>query len=90
MGDKAGHFFLIGSLAYLFNRARAWRAVTLGCWRVQWGGLIILVLITLEECSQVWIPQRSFDLKDLLANYAGILAAQVCSRSAPPAEGPSA
>jgi hypothetical protein len=80
LGDKAGHFFLIGSLAALLNYALRWRTTSLGPMRPQLGGLIIAGLMTLEECSQIWIATRSFDLTDLLANYAGILCAEWLAR----------
>lgn len=72
-GDKFGHFFLIGLLSLLIN-------LSLGCARFElWGinffkgSIIVLVIITLEEFSQVFIPSRSFDLGDLAANTLGIL-----------------
>jgi VanZ family protein len=72
--DKAGHFLLLGALAFTLNLA-------LGCRRLrqfprlQIGGLLVALAITVEEISQVWIPTRTFDLLDLAANYAGILCA---------------
>jgi polysaccharide biosynthesis protein VpsQ len=36
------------------------------------GCLIIAVAMTIEEFSQIWIPNRTFDLMDLAANYLGI------------------
>ncbi len=72
-GDKLGHFFLIGLLSLLIN-------LSLNCakfelWRMNFfkGSAIVLVIITLEEFSQVFIPSRSFDLGDVLANYVGIM-----------------
>ncbi len=73
--DKLGHLFLIGTLAFTLNYALRARTVPLKCCRVQLGGLIVAVAMTLEECSQIWIPSRTFDLLDLAANYTGILCA---------------
>ena len=70
--DKVGHFFLFGSLAYVLTRALGGRFLL--------GGLLVAVGVTLEECSQIWIPSRSFDLKDLAANYAGIALAGLLNR----------
>jgi hypothetical protein len=80
-GDKAGHFVLIGGLAFLLNyalkhRPTPWRPLGR---RVLWGSLIVGVLITLEEISQIWIRSRTFSLGDLAANYAGIVCAQFLS-----------
>lgn len=79
--DKTGHFVLIGILAWLANRALGYRTCPLGPGRVHLGGVIVLVLITLEEVSQIWIPTRTFDWGDLAANYAGILCAEILSRA---------
>ncbi len=80
-GDKVGHFGLVGLIAYFLN-------VSLGCrlWRnVKLGTLIVGVIFTLEEVSQIWVPNRHFDMLDLAANYAGIwiggvLAKRHCRR----------
>lgn len=71
--DKLGHFVLIGASAGLLNLA-------LGLREVRWlgrgwllGSVVITVFCTLEEISQHWLPARSFDLLDLVGDYAGIL-----------------
>lgn len=72
MGDKLGHFCLLGILTLL---------VSLSLKKAYWvyrgllipkAALIITVIITLEEFSQILIPYRNFDTADLLANYLGI------------------
>lgn len=73
--DKAAHALGMCALAFTLNYALRARTIPLKCCRVQLGGLIIAVVMTIEECSQIWIPSRSFDLLDLAANYAGILLA---------------
>jgi VanZ family protein len=83
LGDKAGHFFLIGMLAVLLNQALRGHTLGVGGWRLQTGGLIITALITLEEISQAWIPGRNLDAGDLLANYAGIACAEILTRRRP-------
>ena len=37
------------------------------------GSVIVLVFAAIEECSQYWIPSRTFDLWDLLADFVGVL-----------------
>ena len=71
--DKLGHFVLIGALAGLLNLA-------LGLREVRWcgrgwllGSVLVGLFCTLEEISQHWLPARSFDLLDLVGDYAGIL-----------------
>lgn len=73
--DKLGHIFLISTLAFMLNYALRARTVPLKCCHVQLGGLIVAVVMTIEECSQIWIPSRTFDLLDLTVNYIGILCA---------------
>lgn len=75
LGDKVGHFLLVGMLAWLLNRALLHRRVSIFPRPVLLGGLLIAVIMTVEEVSQIWIPSRSFSLSDLAANYAGILCA---------------
>lgn len=80
-GDKLGHFCLLGGLAFCVNWSlggRTWRG-----WLV--GSLIVGVLCTLEEFSQIWIDNRHCDPLDLAANLAGIwvaglLVRRVCAR----------
>jgi polysaccharide biosynthesis protein VpsQ len=68
-GDKLGHFFLIGIFAFLLNLSLSCRKV----WRVLLGSLIVFVIVTVEEFSQIFIRGRSFDLTDLIADLLGIL-----------------
>ncbi len=82
--DKAGHFLLIGGMAFLLNLA-------LGLREVRWlgrgwllGSVLVGAVFTLEEISQLWFPARTFDLLDLAGDYTGILffgwLAQLVSR----------
>jgi polysaccharide biosynthesis protein VpsQ len=66
-GDKLGHFLLMGSLAFVVALALPWR------WKLR-GLLILAGLLTLEECSQLLFPRRTFDLLDLACSLAGIAA----------------
>lgn len=73
--DKIAHALLVGFLAFLLNYSlRGRRLVAAGRhWLL--GSLLVGVAITLEECSQAWIPGRTFDLGDLAANWTGIAVA---------------
>jgi hypothetical protein len=79
-GDKAGHFVLLGGLAFTLNRALGGRSTRMGPIAVQLGGLLVALAITREEFSQMWIPSRTFDWGDLAANYAGIACADWLAR----------
>ena len=72
-GDKIGHFFLAGLLtiaANLLLRNRSW---WLGSMPLPIGSLIVFAFVVAEESSQYFLPTRSLDIKDALANFAGIL-----------------
>ena len=89
--DKAGHFLLFGLLSYLLNVSLGARRLRLGRVRVLAGSLALAVAVTVEELSQIWIANRSFDLADLLADVAGVLAfghlaARSVARTAYPAD----
>ena len=71
--DKVGHFVLIGGMAFLLNLSLDLRAVRLVGWGWLLGGVLVGVVCTLEEISQIWIPGRTFDLLDLAGDYAGIV-----------------
>ena len=73
-GDKAGHFILYGILIFLIDltlfrsipfQSRTRIVVT--------SGLILALLIGLEEFSQRNFPSRTFDMGDLTASYLGLL-----------------
>lgn len=80
MGDKLGHVGLVGTLSLLCNlafqpRNPAWlpRTVTMVT-------LALLVLLTLEEIAQAFIPSRTCDPLDWLADLAGLAAGQYVAR----------
>lgn len=72
--DKLGHFILYGILTLLINltlfrsmpdQKRISLAVV--------SGLILILLIGIEEFSQQHFSNRTFSLQDLSASYAGVL-----------------
>lgn len=71
-GDKIGHILLAGFLTlvvnfFLRNRAfRIWKLI------LPWGSLIVLAIAFIEEASQYFLPTRSLDPVDALANLLGI------------------
>ncbi|MEK7989873.1 MAG: VanZ family protein, partial [Thiotrichaceae bacterium] len=72
--DKIIHFLLIGGLAFMVNYSLQCRAWHIGTWPILKGSVFVAIVITLEEFSQYFQVNRSFDLIDLAANYAGIIA----------------
>ena len=74
--DKVCHFGLVGTLAYLFNQALGFRKLG----PVMLGSLVVAVVITVEEISQIWVPGRNFDYGDMAANIGGCISADLLSR----------
>lgn len=74
-GDKLGHLILYGLLNFLVTlaslRSRPFRNAALAALAI---GLILAVLIAVEEYSQKYFAKRTFDLIDLLASYIGLAA----------------
>ena len=73
-GDKIGHFFLYGILTLLVDLA-LFRSLPLLNRRLLTlrVALILALLIGLEEFSQQYFPNRSFDLVDLAFSYLGVV-----------------
>jgi VanZ family protein len=71
-GDKWGHFFLIGLLAFFVNLMIDCDKFTVFGLSFFKGSVIVLVIMTLEEFSQIWVENRSFELLDLASDYVGI------------------
>lgn len=70
-GDSIVHFILMGILSFILHLAFATKRVT--PLRLSRTALIMLAIVTLEECSQLFFANRSFSLLDLSADIAGIL-----------------
>jgi len=73
-GDKAGHFILYGILTLLIDLAII-RPIPSPSRRllVSRVALILALVIGLEEFSQLYFPNRTFDLVDLAFSYLGVL-----------------
>lgn len=72
LGDKLGHFLLMGGFSFGLNwLAQGATVRRLGRdWLV--GSAVAVVVVTLEELSQLFIITRTLSLTDLLADLAGI------------------
>ena len=62
----------MGVLSFLVNLTLSARSFQIWKFRYLLGSLIVLVIVTLEEFSQIFIRGRAFDLTDLIADYLGI------------------
>ena len=72
MGDKLGHFTLTAILAFLVRAGFGNRLVQFGRFSMHAGIFLVFAIMTLEECSQMFLAARFFSFGDLLANYIGI------------------
>ncbi len=78
--DKALHFILVGGLSWVLIFAFNAKRLNLLGSSLYAGTILTLALVTLEECSQLLIATRRFELLDLLADYLGILVAEMLAR----------
>lgn len=72
-GDQIGHFFLIGMLSLTFTILTNFKVTKLGKFTPFLGCLVVFVLITIEEGSQMFLKYRTFSVLDMIANYLGII-----------------
>lgn len=72
-GDKMGHFLLYGILAFLVNLALKNRKLAIFGHQVLLGGLLVLVFALLEECTQIALSTRDFELWDMFCDLVGIV-----------------
>lgn len=79
-GDKIGHVVLMGFLNIALNMVLLARKVRVFSFRLFWGTLIAVGLVTVEEISQVFFPSRRFSLIDLGCSFLGILLADILLR----------
>lgn len=77
-GDKVGHLGLVGTLSLLCNFAFSGRRAERGISRTTW---VLFILLSAEELSQGFIPHRSLDVFDWLADLAGLAAGQTLARA---------
>lgn len=72
-GDKIGHFCLFGLLTLGVNTALKFNTLNFIILRIYVGTLLVTIFVVGEELSQYFIPTRTLDAGDLLADAAGIL-----------------
>jgi hypothetical protein len=73
-GDKGGHLILMGLLSLTVNLSFQCAQWTVGPHTFLKGSVIVAILVTLEEVSQLFVSNRTFDWGDLLSDYLGIWA----------------
>lgn len=80
-GDKLGHLGLMGTLSFLCNLALPSRELKIRRLRfITWPTLVLGILISAEEFSQAFIPTRTCDVLDWLADLTGLALGQMVAR----------
>lgn len=70
-GDKLGHFSLFGLLTLAINYGLNFRKTFIPSILI--GTLAVFIFAVLEELSQYYIPTRTLDFIDFIADVLGIL-----------------
>lgn len=70
--DKVGHFFLMGTLSFLVNFILKAKKINILSLDILIGSLVVIVVVTLEELSQLFLIYRAFSWLDLLFDLGGI------------------
>ncbi len=71
-GDKVVHALLYGVMAWLLNYGLGFRSYRFLGISIQLGATVVLIFAGLEEISQYWLPSRSCDLFDFIADMVGV------------------
>lgn len=71
-GDKLGHVLLYGLLTLLLNLTLKMHTLRWGRLRLLFGTFAVSLFALLEELSQAWLPYRTLDVQDLVADAIGI------------------
>ena len=79
--DKTVHFLSIVPGTILFNAVLRYRVIPVGSRQLLVGTLIVVVLVSIEECLQIYMHFRSFELMDLFADFGGIALADYFVRN---------
>ena len=72
-GDKLGHFCLFGLLTLGVNFAFKLKQYAVISLNIYVGSTIVFLFVLIEELSQYFIPSRTLDAADLLADVVGII-----------------
>ena len=70
--DKAGHFFLMGFLSFLVNILFKSERIQILSLNFFIGSLIVILVVSLEELSQIFLIYRAFSWLDLAFDLGGI------------------
>ena len=72
-GDKIMHGLLYGVMALLLNYGLDFKSVKAFGFNMQVGAIIVLTFAGLEEITQYWLPSRTCDIWDFVADMVGVI-----------------
>ena len=71
-GDKLMHGLLYGVMALLLNYGLNFKSKKIFGFNMQIGAIIVLTFAGLEEITQYWLPSRTCDVFDFVADTVGV------------------
>ena len=71
-GDKLAHASLYGVMALLLNYGLNFKSKKIFGFNMQLGAIIVLTFAGLEEITQYWLPSRTCDIFDFVADTVGV------------------
>ena len=72
-GDKIAHASLYGVMALLLNYGLNFKSKKIFGFNMQVGAIIVLTFAGLEEITQYWLPSRTCDVFDFVADTVGVV-----------------
>jgi VanZ family protein len=72
-GDKIMHGILYGIMALLLNYGLNFKSIRAFGFDMQIGAIAVLLFAGLEEISQYWLPSRTCDIWDFVADIVGVI-----------------
>ncbi len=72
-GDKLMHGLLYGIMALLLNYGLNFKSKIFFGFNMQVGAIIVLTFAGLEEITQYWLPSRTCDVFDFVADVFGVV-----------------
>ena len=71
-GDKLMHGLLYGVMALLLNYGLNFKSKKIFGFNMQVGAIVVLTFAGLEEITQYWLPSRTCDIFDFVADMVGV------------------
>ena len=79
-GDKLMHGLLYGVMALLLNYGLNFKSKKIFEFNMQIGAIIVLTFAGLEEITQYWLPSRTCDVFDFVADVVGVVLFSLWSK----------